>query len=150
MKRISLLILIIISLISHSNQKTADDVINEYIKAIGGQEALDSIQTIYVKRELVHEETNRTSINTSYQKRPNMRRFVALDASNFIATDGKTVWQVKVDPTSKKSNWTEMPVARAKSLIRNSDFFRFLGPFIDYQKYNMTVEFLGTKSIDNQ
>jgi outer membrane lipoprotein-sorting protein len=123
MKRLSLFILIIISLISCSSQKTADDVINDYIKAIGGRDALDSIQTIYVQRELVHEETNRTSINTSYQKRPNMRRFGALDASNFIATDGSTVWQVKVDSTSKKPNWTEMPVDRAKSLIRNSDFF---------------------------
>jgi len=146
MKKLSLLILLVILLISCSSQKTADDVINDYIKTIGGKEALDSIQTIYLKRELVYEEANETRVNTSYQKRPNMRRFGALDASRFIATDGKTVWQVQVDSTSKKSNWTEMPEDRAKALLRNSDFFRFLGPFIDYQKYNMTVEYIGNET----
>jgi hypothetical protein len=128
---------------------TADKVINSYIEAIGGKSALESIQTIYIKRELIHKEQGTSSMNYSYQKRSNMRRFGALDAKSFLTTDGQKAWRVKIDPATGKAIWSEMSAERAVFLIQDGDFYRFFGSFIDYQKKGMTVEYIDTNKEDD-
>ena len=52
---------------------TAEEVIDRYLNAMGGQEAIDAIQTLTYTRELEHEEENRINRNVYCQKRPHPR-----------------------------------------------------------------------------
>lgn len=149
MKRI-LCLFIIILCASCSSQKSADEVINDYIEAIGGKIALDKISTISIVRELNHTESNRVSMNYSYQKRPNMRRFGPLDAKSFLTTDGNKAWRVGIDSVTNQSKWTEVSPDRVESIIRNGVFYKFLGVFIDYNKNGFTVELMNPVASDEK
>ncbi len=144
-----LLLTTAVVLLAGESKPTAGQVIERYIEAIGGKKNLEALQTIYIKRELIHTEAGTTKANYSYQKRPNMRRFGAGDAKTFLATDGKKAWRVMPDPASGKSKWNELPARFAASMVQDADFYRFIGPFIDYRKKGMTVEFIGTETMDD-
>jgi len=135
---------------SCSSQSPADKVIQKYIKAIGGRKAIESIETVSISKELERKELGDKSTNYSYHKRPNKRHFGSLDSNSFMATDGHKAWIASMNMSIGAVEWKELPDERAGTYIRNADFYRFIGPFIDYEKKNMKVEYVGKDEMDGK
>lgn len=152
MNKIKLLLVFSFALLmsSCSGQTTADKVIEKYIRAIGGRKAIESIETISITKELTRKESGTKSTSYSYHKRPNKRHFGSFDSNSFMATDGNKAWIASMNISAGRVEWNELPDDRALTYIRNADFYRFIGPFIDYDKKNMTVEYIGLEEVDRQ
>jgi hypothetical protein len=122
----------------------AEDVIDRYLNAIGGQETLDTIQTITYTRELEHKEENRTRRYVYYQKRPDFWRSRSVETGTGVIVAGDDAWRCRRDPDSKALKWEKLdgyPTRDAYILSR-------VGSFLDYEKRGIRVKLIDTVIVD--
>ncbi len=123
--------------------QTADDVINNAIKAIGGKDALKAINTMKLTGKINMVAMGMEIPFVGYQKRPNKLRYeMEMQGMEMVqATDGKVAWMMMGGAAQ------EAPGEQGAALIRQGDFD---GPFIDYNAKGITVEFIGKENIDGE
>ena len=112
--------------------KTAGEVIERYLEAIGGRLTLEKIETMVITYAAVDQD----SLITRYYKYPHFVRQENADTGISIATDGEKVWQISSGKWKelKGSNWVYVP-----------DIY---GDFIDYDTRGITYDLQGIEAID--
>lgn len=115
--------------------KTANEVIERHLQAIGNRERLEKIKTMvitYSGFDSIDQET----LITRYYKFPHFIRQDNPTNGISIATDGDKVWRITTGKWEEltNSNWVYIP-----------DIY---GDFIDYRKRGITYNLLGVEAID--
>jgi tetratricopeptide (TPR) repeat protein len=115
--------------------KTADEVIERHLEAIGGRQNLEKIKTMIITYTAL-DSIDQKSLITRYFKCPHFVRQENANTGISIATDGKKVWQISSGKWKelKGSNWVYVP-----------DIY---GDFIDYNSRGITYDLLGIEAID--
>jgi len=125
--------------------RTADEVVNRHIEAIGGQAAIDAIQTMRYERVYVHLEEERIYHRIAHKKRPGMSRNCEVDTGHCFVVDGTRSWTKSVNPDDGSVEWSALEYLGSQS---NNFEVRF-GPFINYREKGIAVEFVATETIDD-
>jgi tetratricopeptide (TPR) repeat protein len=115
--------------------KTAEEVIERHLEAIGGRQNLEKIQTMVITYSLL-DSIDQDSLITRFFKSPHYIRQENTDTGISIATDGKRVWRITAGKWEelKDSNWVYVP-----------DIY---GDFIGYSEKGITYDLLGVEAID--
>lgn len=123
--------------------QTADEVINNYIKAMGGKEKLDGVKTR--KMSISIETQGMEIIIHSYQMRPEYYRSETnLQGKTAIQTyNGKEGWSL--DPFSGRETVEQMSADELKSM-KEQAFFD--GPLVDYKSKGYKVELDGEEDVE--
>ncbi len=117
--------------------QTAKEVVDRYVRAIGGYEALDRIQTIQYDRILTHIEEGRVIGTRVYHARPHRYRIEYPGSGSFRVVNGSRAWRGTSDPESGWSEWEEI------TPWSGTDFEQRFGLFIHYEEKEYEVEFVG-------
>ncbi|MDH4271585.1 MAG: hypothetical protein OEW18_06370 [Candidatus Aminicenantes bacterium] len=119
---------------------TADDVIDKYLEAIGGREALLAVKTLMVKgRNSRFGQGDLPLIR--YHRQPNdFRQARSPEDKSYILGDGEKVWSVSPSGRQEVSAWWGISLRHA----------RIDGNFIDYQKQGIRYEYLGLEGFETE
>src|SRR4051794_8133517 len=137
--RKALLVITLALCANFANAQTADDIINNYIKTIGGMQKIEAIKTI--------RRTGRFQGGGGFQatvmnenKRPNLVRedFTYQGMTGTTAWNGKSGW--KIEPWEGKKDAEPLGEEDLKSIVEDADFD---GPLLNYQQKGNRVEYLG-------
>jgi len=114
--------------------KTADEVIERHLKAIGGRKKLEKIKTMVITYSAL-DSIDQDSLITRHYKFPHFIRQDNADGIS-IVTDGDKIWRISSGEWEEltDSNWTYVP-----------DIY---GDFIEYKTRGITYELLGIEAID--
>ncbi len=115
--------------------KTADEVIERHLKAIGGRENLEKIKTMVITYS-GFDSIDQDSLITRYYKFPHFVRQENTNTGISIATDGDKVWRISSGKWQelKDSNWEYVP-----------DIY---GDLVGYGARGITYDLLGVEAID--
>jgi hypothetical protein len=127
-----------------ANAQTAGEIIDRYVEAIGGSEALASLNTMKYVRTVLNTQdgqTSQQSRTTIHSMRPYFYRTERADRGRIHVTDGTTAWRGLTAAGSDSVAWEETELR-----IRSSDldFDRLLGPFIHFVRKGYSAEYSGT------
>jgi outer membrane lipoprotein-sorting protein len=125
-----------------SAKMTADQIINEYIKAIGGAEAWQSLEGMKVVGKISMMGVDYAFVTT--MGAPNLMRLdVDIMGQKMVQSfDGETSWHIM--PMMGINKPTEMSEAEARQINRN----QLLPEFIDYANRGYTVELVDSREIE--
>ncbi len=124
--------------------QTAEEIINKYLKTVGGAQKIQSTKTLV--------RTGKASGGGGFEvkirqenKRPNLvREEITMQAMTGItAYDGKTGW--KIEPWGGKKDPESLGEEEMKQILEDADFD---GPIVDYAKKGNTVRYLGTEPVE--
>lgn len=125
--------------------QSAAEVINRYVAAIGGEDALRAVTTMrYVRTVLDVEngDTTRQSRTTFYSKRPYFYRTER--AQRVYVSDGRRAWSGRAAENADSLVWGEARLVSSRDL----DFDRLVGAFIGAASKGYPVVFAGTTAVD--
>ncbi len=119
--------------------QTADEIINNYIKTVGGADKMQAVKSLR-KVGKFNGGGGFEAVYIEENKRPNsVRQEFSLQGMTAVnAYDGKTGW--KINPFSGKKDAETLGEEEMKQIIEDSDFD---GALIDYRKKGNKVEFVG-------
>ncbi|MCS6991839.1 MAG: hypothetical protein NZL95_08255 [Chitinophagales bacterium] len=123
--------------------QTADQIIQEYLRAIGGLEKLKKVQTVKMTGNFV--QGTLTIPMTLYQKRPNMHlvEVTFQGMTQKIAYDGKEAWSI--DPFQGRTVAAKLDADQTKQQRFQADID---GPLVDYAAKGYKVDYVGKETID--
>jgi outer membrane lipoprotein-sorting protein len=145
MRRLSLCsaLLVLAAVTTPANAQTAGEIIDRYIDAIGGRQALVKIETMKYDRTVINTEneaTSQQSRKTIYRKRPYFYRTEDAETGRMFVSDGTDGWSGTRAAGSDSITWRQASfVPRSPDL----DFDRLLGSFIDYDRKGYSAEYTG-------
>lgn len=121
---------------------TLDLIVENYIEAIGGEEAWKAVKSMKSEASMSMQGMNLpVNITQSY---PNLFRLdINVQGQKIIQSyDGETAWQIM--PMMGITTPTAMSSEEAKTVSQTE----ILNEFIDYEKRGYTLEMVGTKEIE--
>jgi len=120
--------------------QTADDVINSYIKFIGGEKNWKAVQTLTISG--VYNYVGVSFPFISYSKRPNLYKYIvtANDKSFIQAFDGKQGW--RIDGFKDEKDKTILKDRQATAMANEADV-ELESPFINYREKGNKVQLEG-------
>ncbi|MDW8393694.1 MAG: hypothetical protein RMK52_05560, partial [Chitinophagales bacterium] len=123
--------------------QSADQIVNEYLRAIGGLEKLKKVQTIKMSGNFV--QGTMIIPMTMYQKRPNLMlvEVTFQGMTQKIAFDGKEAWSV--DPFQGRTVAAKLDADQTKQQRFQADID---GPLVDYAAKGYRLEYIGKETID--
>jgi outer membrane lipoprotein-sorting protein len=128
--------------------QTAAEIIDRYIDAIGGRQAVAKIETMKYDRTVLNtdnEATTQQSRKTIYRKRPCFYRTEDAETGRIFVSDGTDGWSGARAAGSDSIAWRQASfVPRSPDL----DFHRLLGSFIDYDRKGYSAEHAGRAERD--
>jgi len=141
-KKILLAFSIAVAAIS-ARAQSADDVIKNYLTAMGGVDNMKKIQT--VKAEGNFQQGGMNFPFTMYQKRPNSQLIEATfqGMTQKIAFDGTTGWVI--NPFQGRADAEKMDGDQLKDQKFQADID---GPFVDYAAKGYKIDYVGQEDID--
>jgi hypothetical protein len=123
--------------------QTAEEIIDRYIEAIGGRQAVASIETMKYVRTVLNTQDGTTiqqSRRTIYTKRPYFYRTEDADTRRIYISDGMSAWSGRAVADSDSIIWREASfVLRSPDL----DLDRLFGAFIDFARKGYRAEYAG-------
>jgi hypothetical protein len=117
--------------------RNAQEVIDRYLDAIGGQDKISQVKTV----KMTLTELNAIDQEVAfirYYAHPHLYRQTIVETGHSTVTDGKKVWRVTGE------DWEESPHSNA---LYAPDIH---GDFIDYEEKGITYELLGVEVLDSQ
>jgi len=122
---------------------TLDDIVEKHIKARGGAEKLESIQSIKTTGKYYMQGTDYPF--TTYQKRPHSIRIETIfqDMTIIQAYDGKTAWAIM--PYAGSTEPQKLPAEQTKGIKYQADYDGFL---VGYQDKGYTIQLLGKEDME--
>ena len=93
-----LLLMLVVSIATDGQVPTADEVIQRHIEAIGGQAAIDAVETMRYERVYVHLEEEMVIHRLIHKMRPGKSRNCSMDTGSCFVVDGARSWTKTVDP----------------------------------------------------
>ena len=136
--------LIVLAFATTLHAQTADDIINNYIKTIGGMQKIEAIKTL--------RRTGRFQGGGGFQaaireenKRPNLVRqeFTFQGLTGITAWNGRTGW--KIEPWEGKKDAEALGEEEMKAIVEDADL---AGPLVNYQQKGNRVEYLGMEPVE--
>jgi outer membrane lipoprotein-sorting protein len=123
--------------------QSVDDVINKAIKAVGGKDALKSINTMKTTGKITMAAMGMEIPFTGYQKRPNKMRYeMSVQGMDMVqATDGVKAWQ------SMAGAAQEMTGEQGAAMLRQADFD---GAYVDYKAKGIKAALIGKETVEGE
>lgn len=127
-----------------ASAQTAEQIVNGYIKTIGGMEKIQAVKSV--------RQTGKFSggggfeaVIVSENKRPNFARqeFSLQGLTAINAYDGKNGW--KINPFGGKKDAESLGEEELKQIVEDSDFD---GPLVNYAAKGNKVEFVGKEEYE--
>ena len=129
---------IVLSAFSATAQ-TADEIIARYLKAVGGMDKIQAVQTLRRSGKYIGGGGFEAVILQENKRDSSVREEFSLQGMTAInAFDGKTGW--KIEPWNGKKDPEALGEEEMKSIVEDADFD---GPLVDYKRKGNKVEFLG-------
>ncbi len=119
--------------------QTAEDIVNNYIKTVGGMAKIDSAKTLRRVGKFIGGGGFEAKV-VQENKRPDMVRqeFSLQGMTGINAWDGRSGW--KIEPWNGKKDPEALGEDERKSIIEDADFD---GPLVNYKAKGNKVEYLG-------
>jgi hypothetical protein len=126
------------------SSQNADEIINKYIKAIGGIDKIKAIKTVKKTAKFVGGGGFEAKVSEE-SKRDNFFRqeFTLQGMTQIVAYDGKVGW--KIDPFGGKKDVETLDESELKGIVEGADFD---GPLVDYKEKGNKIEYLGIDQVD--
>lgn len=129
---------IVLSALSAAAQ-TADEIVARYIKALGGMDKIQAVQTLRRSGKYIGGGGFEAVILQENKRDSSVREEFSLQGMTAInAFDGKTGW--KIEPWNGKKDPEALGEEEMKSIVEDADFD---GPLVDYKRKGNKVESLG-------
>ena len=124
--------------------QTAEEIINKYIKTIGGAQKIRSTKTLVRTGKFTGGGGFEAKLRQE-NKRPNLVReeFTMQAMTGISAYDGKTGW--KIEPWGGKKDPESLGEEEMKGIIEDADFD---GPIVNYEQKGNKVKYLGTEPVE--
>ena len=144
MRRVLLGIIVSTLFVFSVSAQTAEQIVNSYIKTIGGMEKLQSVKTLR-KVGKFNGGGGFEAVLVEENKRPNFVRqeFSLQGMTGIVSYDGKTGW--KIEPCSGKKDPEALGEEELKQVIEDSDLD---GALVDYQKKGNKLELVGKDEVE--
>jgi hypothetical protein len=122
-----------------ASAQTADEIVARYIKAIGGMEKIQAVNTLRRSGKFNGGGGFEAAILQDNKRLNSVREEFSLQGMTGInAYDGKTGW--KIEPWGGKKDPESLGEEEMKSILEDSDFD---GPLVNYLQKGIKVEFVG-------
>jgi len=119
--------------------QTADEIIAKYIKAVGGLDKIQAVQTLRRTGKFVGGGGFEAVILQENKRGASVREEFSLQGMTGVnAYDGKTGW--KIEPWNGKKDPEALGEEEMKSIVEDADFD---GPLLNYQRKGNKIEFIG-------
>ena len=124
--------------------RTADEIIANYVKTIGGMEKLEAIKTLRKGGRYTSGSGLEAKV-TEDSKRPEMIRqeLILQGMVGVTAYDGKSGW--KIEPWQGKKDVEPLGEEELKQVIEEADFD---GPLVHYKEKGNKVELVGKEPVE--
>ena len=124
--------------------QTADDIIANYIKTVGGMERIASIKSLRRTGKFIGGGGFEARV-LQENRRPQMVReeFALQGMTGINAWDGKSGW--KIEPWEGKKDPEALGESEQKEILQDSDFD---GPLINYRQKGNKVEYIGKEPVE--
>ena len=120
--------------------KTADEIIAGHVEAVGGREALLSVNTLRFSGRFLRFGVDERILYRHYQQPDLIRSSWSPEGDTYTLSDGEKVWSVS--PEGRKEQ--DAPWAVSFSHIRID------GNFIEYTKRGIVYEYIGLEGFDSE
>lgn len=144
MKKLKLFLSLIVlfGLITTVYSQTVDDVINNYIAAVGGMDKINSIQTMKITGKFSNEGMDIAFVETV--KKPAIRTDITVQGMTMIrAYDGTTAWTL--NPFRGAKDPEKATQEETKEMKQQADFE---GQLVNYKDKGNTVELEGKEDME--
>jgi hypothetical protein len=141
--------LTLLTIVSSARAQTAEQIIDRYIEAIGGRQAIAAIETMRYVRTVQNTEegvTTQQSQRTIYSKRSYFYRTEDHLSSRASICDGTSAWTGRPVAGTDSISWQE-----ASFVLRSpdADFDRLFGSFINFSQKGYVAEFTGVSKLED-
>ena len=138
------IVVLLVGVGGSASAQTVDQIVNNYLKNIGGIEKVKSVKSLRRTGKFVGGGGFEATV-LQENKRSNAVReeFSLLGMTAINAYDGKSGW--KIEPWNGKKDAEALGEEEMKSIVEDSDFD---GPLVDYQSKGYKVEFAGTDKFE--
>jgi len=122
-----------------TSAQTTDEIISKYIKAIGGMDKIQAVQTLRRSGKFVGGGGFEAVILQENKRGSSVREEFSLQGMTGVnAYDGKTGW--KIEPWNGKKDPEALSEEEMKEIVEDADFD---GPLVDYKRKGYQVELTG-------
>ncbi len=124
--------------------QTAEEIINKYVKTVGGAQKIRSTKTLVRTGKFTGGGGFEAKVRQE-NKRPNLVReeFTMQAMTGINAYDGKTGW--KIEPWGGKKDPESLGEEEMKQILEDADFD---GPIVNYEQKGNKVKYLGTEPVE--
>jgi hypothetical protein len=139
MRRILVLAAVMAVAALPASAQTVDEIVGHYIKALGGMDKIQSVQTLRRSGKYIGGGGFEAAILQENKRGASVREEFSLQGMTAVnAFDGKTGW--KIEPWQGKKDPEALGEEEMKSILEDADFD---GPLVDYKRKGNKVEFVG-------
>ena len=144
MRKLLLAAACVAALAAHASAQTADEIVDKFIKTVGGMEKIQAVKSLRRVGKL----SGGGGFEAQYveeNKRPNLVRqeFIIQGMTGVYAYDGKSGW--KIEPWNGKKDAEAVGEEDLKTLIEDSDID---GPLVNYRAKGVKVEYVGMDEVE--
>ena len=128
--------------------QTAEDIIKRHVAALGGAEALEAIQTMKYVRIVQNTELGMTTLQSRtvfLTRRPLFYRSERSETGSFYISDGSKAWTGRRRSDADTIEWDEPRFVLA---LRDIDFDKPFGSFLDYDRKGLSARYVGNTELD--
>jgi hypothetical protein len=128
--------------------QTAKDVVKRHVAALGGAEALGAIETMKYLRTVQNTELGKTTLQSRtvfLSRRPLFYRSERSETGSFYISDGSKAWSGRRRSNTDMIEWDEPRFVLA---LRDIDFDRPFGSFLDYDRKGHSARYVGKTELD--
>jgi hypothetical protein len=127
-----------------ANAQTVDQIVNNYLKHIGGVDTIKSVKTLRRTGKFIGGGGFEAPVVQENKRSTAVREeFSLMGMTAITAYDGNTGW--KIIPWNGKKDAESLGEEEMKSILEDSDFD---GPLVDYQSKGYKVELAGTDKFE--
>ena len=128
--------------------QTAREIVERHLSALGGREALEAIQTMRYIRTVQNTENDSTTLQSRtvfLTRRPYLYRTERPETGRIYVSDGRGAWEGVRQSEPDSINWEE---ASWVLRLRDLDFDRPFGSFLDYDRKGHSARYVGKTELD--
>src|SRR5215210_5286570 len=124
--------------------QTAEEIVANYIKTVGGMDKIQAVQTLRRSGKFIGGGGFEAAILEENKRKGMVRQEFSIQGlTGIVAYDGKTGW--KIEPWQGKKDPEPLGEEEMKQIIEDSDFD---GPLVNYQQKGNRVEYVGMDQVE--
>lgn len=124
--------------------QTAEEIINKYIKTVGGMDKIQAVKTLRRTGKFIGGGGFEAAILEENKRQKMVRQeFIVQGLTGINAYNGQAGW--KIEPWQGKKDPEPLGEEETKQIIEDSDFD---GPLVNYQQKGNKVEYVGMDQVE--